>query len=241
MKDQCLLVVSAHAADFVWRSGGLIAKYVAAGAQVHVVVTSLGVRGESNDLWKKENQTAESVAATRQGESRNAAAILGVTNIEYWNYEDYPITFDAERVERLVEKIRSVKPDFVVTHDKTDLFNPDHNVVSMAVHSACVQAVSAGVRIPGLPHVKQMDIFGFEPHQTEVSHFSPDVLIDITANYEQKIAAMQCFQAQKHLIEYYTQRAFMRGNHARRTSGEMQYKYAESFSRFFPHVCEQLS
>ena len=28
MQDERLLVVSAHAADFVWRAGGTIAKYV---------------------------------------------------------------------------------------------------------------------------------------------------------------------------------------------------------------------
>ena len=45
-----VLVVSAHAADYVWRAGGTIAKYIKHGAQVHVVVLSFGVRGESNDL-----------------------------------------------------------------------------------------------------------------------------------------------------------------------------------------------
>ena len=33
MQDERLLVVSAHAADFVWRAGGTIAKYVKNGAQ----------------------------------------------------------------------------------------------------------------------------------------------------------------------------------------------------------------
>ena len=45
MQDERLLVVSAHAADFVWRAGGTIAKYVKNGAQVHLVVLSVGVRG----------------------------------------------------------------------------------------------------------------------------------------------------------------------------------------------------
>ena len=39
-----VLVVSAHAADYVWRAGGTIAKYIKHGAQVHVVVLSFGVR-----------------------------------------------------------------------------------------------------------------------------------------------------------------------------------------------------
>ena len=43
MQDERLLVVSAHAADYVWRAGGTIAKYVKNGAKVHLVVLSVGV------------------------------------------------------------------------------------------------------------------------------------------------------------------------------------------------------
>ncbi len=87
----------------------------------------------------------------------------------------------------------------------------------------------AGVVTPGLGHIKQMQLFGFEPHQTELSHFMPGILIDITETYEKKVKAMECFQAQGHLIEYYKERAFLRGNHARRLSGDNSYKYAECF------------
>ena len=62
IKGKKLLVFSAHAADFVWRSGGTIAKYIAGGADVCVVLLSMGVRGESNFLWKDPaNQTYENV------------------------------------------------------------------------------------------------------------------------------------------------------------------------------------
>lgn len=92
----------------------------------------------------------------------------------------------------------------------------------------------------GTKTTKQMQLFGFEPHQTELSHYVPGQFVDISDVYEQKVAAMKCFKAQSHLIEYYTQRAFMRGNHARRLSGRQTYRYAESFSRFFPVVSEEL-
>ena len=60
-----MLVVSAHAADYVWRAGGTIAKYIKNGADVHLVILSFGGRGESNDLWKQPDATAESVKAIR--------------------------------------------------------------------------------------------------------------------------------------------------------------------------------
>lgn len=235
-----LLVVSAHAADYVWRSGGAIAKYVKNGADVHVVVLSFGVRGESNDLWKQPGATAESVKAARRGETEQAAAILGVKNLEFWDLEDYPIRVTPELEERLVRKIRQTAPDYIISHDKTDVLNPDHNTVSDLVFRCSVMSNSNGVRLEGTKATRQMQLFGFEPHQTELSQYVPGMFVDITEVYEQKVAAMRCFKAQSHLIEYYTQRAFMRGNHARRLSGCQDYKYAESFARFFPVVSTEL-
>lgn len=236
MRDTNILVISAHAADFVWRSGGTIAKYIKNGANVSLVILSYGARGESNDLWKMENQTLENVKKIRDEEIQKAAEIIGVKEMEIWDYQDYPMMFDDERLDRLVKKIREVRPHHIITHSFGDAFNPDHEGVARFVHQASVCATSAGVRIEGYPNIPQTRIFGFEPHQSEISGFKPEVIIDITETFEIKKAAMQCFETQGHLIEYYGDRAKMRGNHARRISGNKTYKFAESFTRFFPYV-----
>lgn len=235
-QDTKLLVVSAHAADFVWRGGGTIAKYVKHGADVSLVVLSYGARGESGHLWNVKDQTLDNVKKTRHGEIEAAAESLGVTNLEIWDYEDYLMEITPNRIDQMVRKIRKVQPHHILTHGPTDAFNPDHETVSKFVFEASVLSISKGVRIEGLPPIAQASIFGFEPHQSEISDFYPDVIIDITESYEQKKKAMNCFQAQPHLFDYYDAKAKMRGNHARRCSGVQQYQYAESFSRFFPYV-----
>lgn len=231
-----LLIVSAHAADFIWRGGGTIAKYVKYGANVSLVILSYGARGESNDLWNIEGQTMENVKAIRRSESEKAAKFLGVENIEFWDYEDYHMEITSDRMNQLLRKIREVKPHHILTHGPRDAFNPDHEAVSKFVFDASVLSTSNGVRIEGYPTSKQASLFGFEPHQSEISDFKPELIIDITETYEQKEAAMQCFKAQKHLIDYYGAKAKIRGNHARRCSGNKEYKYAEAFTRFFPYV-----
>lgn len=236
LEGKNLLVVSAHAADFVWRCGGTIAKYIKHRANVSVVILSYGARGESNDLWKIEGQTLENVKAVRQEEIAKAAKVLGVGKYEIWDYQDYHMTINDKKMDQLVRKIREVKPDYIVTHPQSDILNPDHNTVFKFVFEASVLATSAGVQIEGLPAIKQTSIFGFEPHQTEISNFKPDTFIDITETYEDKRKAMECFKTQKHLIEYYSDRAKMRGNHARRISGNKSYQYAEAFTRYFPYV-----
>lgn len=240
LKDINLLAVSAHAGDYVWRSGGTLAKYAKHGSNVHVLVLSFGVRGESNDIWKQGGQTYDSVKEIREGETRKAAEILGVKNIEFWDMVDYPLQLTAEHDERLVRKIREVQADIIITHDAFDILNPDHNKIHEFVYRASIMSNSSGVVLSETQTTKQMRIFGFEPHQTELSHYVPDSFVDITDTFDQKRKAMECFQAQKHLIEYYSDRAAMRGNHARRLSGNQSYRYAESFSNFFPVVGDRL-
>lgn len=239
MKDKRMLVFSAHAADYVWRAGGTIAKYINHGADVTVVVLSYGVRGESNYLWKEANQTIDNVKAIRHEESLSASQKLGIKDIEFWDLEDYPISATRDVLDRITKKIREVRPDIILTHDTKDVINPDHDIVRQLVFQASIMSNSAGVQIYKLPVTKQMMIFGFEPHQTELSNFKPGTFIDITETYDAKVEAMNCFKAQQHLIEYYKQRAFLRGNHARRLSGNQNYKYAECFSNFFPRVASE--
>lgn len=131
-----LLVVSAHAADFVWRSGGTIAKYVKHGANVKLIILSYGARGESNDLWNVEGQTLENVKAVRRREIEAAAKCLGVENYEIWDFEDYHMAITPERMTRLVRKIREVRPHVILTHGPKDAFNPDHETVSRYVFEA---------------------------------------------------------------------------------------------------------
>ncbi|PZE21218.1 PIG-L deacetylase family protein [Paenibacillus xerothermodurans] len=240
MQNTNLLVVSAHAADFVWRAGGTMAKYAKGGANVSLVILSYGVRGESNDLWNVEGQTSDNVKRIRRAEIEEAAGHLGVEQMEIWDFDDYHMQITEERLNRLTAHIRKVKPHHIISHGPKDAFNPDHETVSKYVFDASVLSTSNGVRIEGTTTAKQARLFGFEPHQSEISNFKPDVIIDITDVYDRKQAAMNCFKAQGHLIEYYGGKAMLRGNHARRCSGNGAYKYAEAFSRFFPYVGGEL-
>ena len=68
-----LLVVSAHAADFVWRAGGAIALYHSRGVRVRVLCLSFGERGESQKLWRQPDMDIETVKRVRREEAKKAA------------------------------------------------------------------------------------------------------------------------------------------------------------------------
>src|SRR5580692_5837078 len=109
------LVISAHAADFVWRAGGAIALYGARGYKVRILCLSYGERGESERLWKIPGMTVERVKLDRHEESSRAAGILGA-EIRFFDMCDYPIAPTEEKIVELVNEFRENKPEIVLTH-----------------------------------------------------------------------------------------------------------------------------
>src|SRR5579864_2155266 len=114
-RSRTLLVVGAHAADFVWRAAGVIAVTARHGGSAHVVALSYGERGESGELWKEPNQTIENVKRIRHEEAARAAEILGAS-FQCFDLGDYPLHIDEQTLERLTMLIRAVAPDVIITH-----------------------------------------------------------------------------------------------------------------------------
>src|SRR2546421_2587391 len=121
-----VLVIGAHSADFVWRSGGAVAVCTSAGGTARVIALSYGERGESGELWKDRDpahpQTIERVKEIRHGEAERAAAALG-TEFRCLDLGDYPLEIDAQALSLISEKIRQFAPDVLITHTDTDPFN----------------------------------------------------------------------------------------------------------------------
>jgi 4-oxalomesaconate hydratase len=233
-----LLVIGAHSADFVWRSGGAIAVCTRNGGTAQVIALSYGERGESGELWKVEGQTVENVKKVRQAEAEKAAGALGA-EFRGLDFGDYPLHVDADRLAQVVDAIREFAPDVLVTHTDTDPFNPDHPVAYEVVERARSLAAGAGVS-SAFASIQPPQLFLFEPHQPELCNFTPTTFVDITEVIEAKKEAMAAMEAQKYLQTYYAQRAEQRGNHARRASGDQSVRYAEAFQRVLPHVVSEL-
>lgn len=233
-----LLVIGAHAADFIWRAGGAIAVTTAGGGSAKVLSLSYGERGESGELWKEAGQTVERVKEIRHGEAERAAAALGA-EFECLDLGDYPLDIDKEALVAIADRIREFAPDVLVTHTDRDPFNPDHAATFFAVERA--RALAAGAGVPSaFATVQPPELFLFEPHQPELCNFLPTTFVDITPVIEQKQAAMAEMRAQTYLYTYYLQRAEQRGNHARRASGDAAIRYAEAFQRVTPQVVRAL-
>jgi 4-oxalomesaconate hydratase len=234
-----LLVIGAHAADFVWRAGGAIAVTTATAGTARVIALSYGERGESGELWKQNpDRSIEEVKQIRHGEAERAAAHLGADFVAM-DMGDYPLDVDNARLVAIADQIREFAPDVLITHTDTDPFNPDHPVAHAAVARA--RSLAAGAGVPSaFGTVRPPELYLFEPHQPELCNFTPTTFLDITTVMDAKRRAMDEMRAQAYLQTYYTERADHRGNHARRSSGNGEIRQAEAFQRVTPEVVSSL-
>ncbi|KAB2914277.1 MAG: PIG-L family deacetylase [Hyphomicrobiaceae bacterium] len=237
------LVISAHAADFVWRAGGAIALHQKKGYDITVVCLSYGERGESAKLWKTPGNTLESVKAARRNEAEAAARALGVHDIQFFDLGDYPLEIGRDAKFRLVDVIRKVQPTFMMSHSFYDPYNTDH-AYATKIALECRMIAQAWGHNPGQKVLGAPQLYLFEPHQTEQMGWKPDVFLDVTEVWDKKIAAVQCMEGQEHLWKYYVNVAENRANHFKRNSGGQaggrDARYAEGFQSVFPRTVDEL-
>jgi len=242
-KKKTALVISAHSADFVWRCGGAIALHQGLGHEVTVVCLSYGERGESAKLWKQEGMTLEKVKTERRKEAENAATALDAHDIQFFDCGDYPLDLNVEQKDRLVDVIRAVQPDFMLSHSQYDPYNTDH-MYTMTLSLEVRMIAQAWGHKPGEKVLGAPQLYLFEPHQTEQMGWKPDTFLDITSVWDKKRAAIECMQGQEHLWEFYTRVAQQRANHFKRNSGGQaggrKCDYAEGFQSVFPRTVDEL-
>lgn len=240
--SRTLLVISAHAGDFVWRAGGAIALASSRGERAKVVCLSFGERGESAKAWRA-GRTLDEIKAIRREEAQNAAAALGA-EIEFFDAGDYPLIESPELVDRLVRVYRELEPDVVLTHPLADPYNGDHPAAARMALQARVLAQAAGYDAPGAP-LGAPPVFFFEPHQPEQCDFKPDLLLDITPVFDRKRKAMECLPAQQHMWDYYTDLAKRRGVQLKRNAGPnlglAHDTMGEAYMRLYPQVTDVLA
>jgi LmbE family N-acetylglucosaminyl deacetylase len=184
-----ILVVLAHPDDPEFFCGGSVARWTAAGAHVTYCLLTRGDKGSDDP-----DTDPDALARTREGEQRNAAAILGVGEVLFLHHMDGTLQPDLELRKDIVRVIRQVKPDRVVTSGMEvlsdhSLNHPDHRAAGQATLDAIYPASGSGMYFPEL--VRQE---GLLPHKVTEVYLAQDkdsnLTIDVTEFLPKKIAAL---------------------------------------------------
>lgn len=220
-----ILVFAVHPDDAELGCSGTILKYIAQGKKVGIVdltAGELGTRGSKE---------------TRKVEAADASAILGVYVRKNLGMRDGFFTNDEAHQLQLIEIIRKYRPQIVLANAIDDR-HPDHGRAAALVTDA--------VFLAGLPKIITSDT-GTEQeawrpnlllHYIQDTYIKPDVLIDITPYWEQKVAAIKAYKTQffnpemQEPATYISSSDFLDGIEARaREFGKsIQCSYAEGFT-----------
>ena len=232
-KSRSMLIVSAHAADFVWRAGGAIGLHTLNAGKATVVSLSYGENGESGDLWREPGQTIEAVKSLRHDEALAASTLLGAEFIPL-DLGDYPLEVSGASLQKLASIYVEKRPDVLLVHAQEDPFNPDHPVASFAAQKARLLATGAGGVPASFETIPPPVMYAFEPHQPDLCSFKPDTFVDVTNVWPSKNKAMSAMAAQSYLKEHYTHRAEQRAFQSRYAGFGKDTRYVEAFQRLTP-------
>ena len=102
------LVLVPHPDDPEYGIGAAVAKWTDAGKTVYYAFASRGEEGIAG-------MPPEEAGPLREGEQRRSAAIVGVDDVQFWDFPDSRILNTPELRAKIVETITALAPDLVIT------------------------------------------------------------------------------------------------------------------------------
>ncbi len=184
-----ILVIAVHPDDAELGCGGTILKHVSMGRRVGIVDLT---RGELGTRGTPEKRCAE---------ARDAAKILGLSIRENLGFRDGFFYNDENHQLRVVQSIRKYQPEIVISNALYDR-HPDHGRAGDLINDA---AFLAGLRKietfddgeSQIPHRPRMILQLIQDY-----YIKPDIVVDVSDHWEDKIKAIKAFQSQFHNERY---------------------------------------
>jgi LmbE family N-acetylglucosaminyl deacetylase len=191
------LAVAAHPDDIDFGAAGTVARWVDEGIDVMYLVITRGDAGGFDETPR------ERMPLLREAEQRAAAKAVGVEQMEFLDgYPDGVLTPSIELRRDITRVIRRYRPDRILTSSPLRRWeriagpsHPDHLAVGEATTCAIYPDARNPFAFPELLHDE-----GLEPWVVREVWYhggpSPDHVVDITATYPRKLAALAAHSTQ---------------------------------------------
>ena len=200
-----ILAIHAHPDDIETLAAGTLALL---SSQGHAVTIATLTAGDCGSVEYGREETAR----IRKDEAHAAATMIGARYI-CSGLGDLAVFNDDPSRRRVVELIRSVSPDLVITSSPVD-YHPDHEATSVLVRDACFAApvpnYATGDARPldAIPHLYFMD--PIEGRDRDGNKIVPDFAVNVEAHMETKRRMLSAHASQlnwvvkQHGIDDYT-------------------------------------
>lgn len=186
-----VLVVAAHPDDEVIGCGGTIARHVAYGDTVSVLIVAEGVTSRSD---KRNSDTDHHELNNLAKAAAAANTAIGVARLNLLNFPDNRMD-GMERldvVKRVEAELAEVSPTIVYTHHAGDV-NIDHRVLHDAVIAAC--SPQPGASVQTLLFFEVASSTEWRPAASAIQ-FQPDWFVDIADYWPAKAAALAAYSGE---------------------------------------------
>lgn len=155
-----ILVLSPHMDDDIIGCAGLLRKHVLAGDKIY----TLYLTGRN---------------AIRKNESQQAAQIIGITDLDFWDFDPHELKCDNESVEKLCLLLDTNKPDAIFVPHPFD--NHLDHLTTVKILTKSLEKIKANI-----------NIYCYEVWTPLV----PNVVVDISEHSECKRKALEVFKSQ---------------------------------------------
>jgi LmbE family N-acetylglucosaminyl deacetylase len=192
-----ILVILAHPDDPEFFCGATLIRWAKLGHEIHYCLITTGQKGS-----QKQEVNPEGIAKIRMMEQQEAAKFIGVKSVKFLDYIDGELFPDLQMREDLVSVIRRYTPQIIVTSDPQNyvslenrLNHPDHRAAGEVVLGAAFPAAgNAQFVVPGNEHPNSHLVQIEEVWLSATNQ--PNLVIDISDYFEQKLAAISCHRSQ---------------------------------------------
>lgn len=184
-----VLVVAAHPDDEILGCGATIAKHIANGDVVQVLILGAGIAARKNITIGQRKKLLENLHQC----AIKANGVIGVKNLTLKDFPDNK--FDSVPLLDIIHSIEEVadvfKPNIIYTHHRADV-NIDHRKIAEAIQSV-VRPMQGSV----IKRVLAFEVASStEWNFCQTPRFVPNVFINISDFFDKKIKAMQCYEGE---------------------------------------------
>ena len=181
-----VLAIGAHPDDIELACSGTLAKCVKRGDTVIVCHVSSGNLGHVVI-------PPDELQVIRANEAKRAGAMAGIEVI-WGGFNDLDIyDNNKEARDKVVDVIKQVNPDFIITHDPND-YMPDHTAVSRLAFDASFTATLPNyhTKVPGA--ARMVPIYYMDTLCGV--NFNPTEYVDVTEYIDKKLEMLECHESQ---------------------------------------------
>lgn len=192
-----VLAIVAHPDDIEFNFAGTLLRLKAVGWDLHYFNLSTGNLGSMTT-------SAHETRRIREGEAREAAALLGAT----WHppiCDDLEILYTIPLLRQVAAVVRQVQPQILLTHSPVDYMEDHINACRLAVTAAFARGMPNFWTDPGHAHQSHdVTVYHAMPHGLKTpmrETLQPDLLVDTTHVHAIKRASLACHRSQKEWLD----------------------------------------